>query len=304
MSIDVTELGHIRALAESWELHLRAGRKSPQTIYNYSSAVEALASHLESRGMPTEASNIKREHVESFIVALLDSRSAATALNRYKALQQFFKWLDSEGEIQDSPMTKMSPPKTDEPVVPVVSLDDLRAILAAANGKSFEDRRDTALIRFFFDTGARLAEVAGLTVDDLDLRTYEVAQVRGKGGKHRALPMGSKTLKAMDTYLRARARHKDARSSALWLGAKGALTASGIRQMLRRRCRQAGVPEIHPHQLRHSFSHYFLADGGQETDLMRINGWSSRKMVERYAASAADTRARDAHRRLSPGEKV
>jgi site-specific recombinase XerD len=299
-----TELGHLRTLASSWELHLRAERKSPQTIYNYTSAVDRLAGYLEDRGMPTNVASITREHVEAFIVSLLDTRSPATAANRYKALQQYWKWLDSEGEITDSPMAKMSPPKLDEPEIPVVSLDDLRKLLATCKGNSFEDRRDTAIIRFLVDTGARLSEVAGLEESDLDLRTYEVAHVRGKGGKHRALPMGANTIKAMDGYLRKRASHKDARTPSLWLGAKGRLTPSGIRQMIQRRCREAGIPEIHPHQFRHTFAHIFLSQGGQETNLMQLAGWSSRKMVEKYAASARAERARDEHRRLSPGELI
>jgi integrase len=116
--------------------------------------------------------------------------------------------------------------------------------------------------------------------------------------------MGAKTLKSIDTYLRVRARHKDSERPELWLAKKGPLTGSGIRQMLQRRCNQAGVPVITPHQLRHSFSHFFLASGGQETDLMRLNGWTSRKMVARYASSAGAERARDAHRKHSPGERL
>jgi integrase len=76
------------------------------------------------------------------------------------------------------------------------------------------------------------------------------------------------------------------------------MTPSGLYQVLRRRCREAGLPSIHPHAIRHTFAHEWLAGGGQEGDLMRLAGWRSRQMLDRYGRSAADERVREAYRRL------
>jgi integrase len=74
--------------------------------------------------------------------------------------------------------------------------------------------------------------------------------------------------------------------------------------MLERRALDAGIPHLHPHRFRHTFAHLWLAEGGQETDLMRLAGWRSREMVGRYAASAADQRAREAHQQMGIGDRL
>jgi len=79
--------------------------------------------------------------------------------------------------------------------------------------------------------------------------------VLAKGRVERLLPFGRRTAQALDRYLRVRARHKDAALPWLWLGLKGRLTAWGIVLMLRRRGRQVGLPDLHPHQFRHTFAH-------------------------------------------------
>ena len=111
----------------------------------------------------------------------------------------------------------------------------------------------------------------------------------------------------MDTlakYLRARRAHKDSNRPAMWLGRNGPMTPSGVAQILNRRAELAGVENLHPHRFRHTFAHEWLAAGGQESDLMMLAGWTSPAMVRRYGRSAAADRARDAHRRLSPVDRM
>jgi site-specific recombinase XerD len=283
--------------------HLRAEGKSPSTIVTYGKAVDQLAAFLEREGYPTDVRDVRRLHVEAFLVAMqMNGARPATVSQRFRSLQQYWKWLVEEDEIGESPMARMRPPQVPIEPPPVLSEDDLKALLKTCAGTDFDDRRDTAVIRLFLDTGVRRGELAGLRVADVDPDADSILVI-GKGRRPRVCPYGKKTAAAIDRYLRVRARRQDADSEWLWLGKRGRLTENGVEQMVKRRGDQAGL-RVHPHLFRHTYAHMQLADGMQEGDLMQLAGWRSRQMLGRYGASAAAERARQPYRQHSPGDRL
>ena len=299
------DAGIFQAEISSFALRLAAEGKAAKTIRTYTEAVQWFAAAR----LPGRASweQVGRQDIQQWMTSLLDRYSSAYASNQYRALQQFFKWLAAEDELPD-PMAGLQPPRVTEKLVPVFTGEELTRLEHACAGRSFAQRRDTAIIAVFRATGIRLAELAGLRYDpgdprrsDVDLwrREITVRGKGGKGGKDRIVRIGHQAARSLDRYLRARSRHSQAWRPQLWLGAgsREPLTAAGIYQMIARRGRQCGV-DAFPHRFRHHFSRTWLDRGGPEGDLMELNGWSSPQMLRRYGASARSARARRTYDRI------
>jgi integrase len=120
-----------------------------------------------------------------------------------------------------------------------------------------------------------------------------------RAARGRIVKIGYEAARAVDRYLRVRARHAQAYRAQLWLGAnnRGPLTPAGFCQLVARRGQQRGVA-VYPHRFRHHFSHTWLERGGAEGDLMELNVWSSPQMLTRYGASARAARARRSYDRI------
>ena len=300
-------VGETELLAESWQLALRAERKSPQTLKAYSDGVRFYLAWCADR----DVDPLTRASLNLWVAGLLDGGAAAsTARSRQLAVRRFAAWLAEEGEIPADPFLGVKSPKLDERVIEPLTDDDLRALLKAcvppkgAEPKvALRHRRDEAIVRIMLETGLRAGEVVGLEVGDVDLAQGSLIVRRGKGGKGRSVPIGPEASLALDRYLRLRRSHRLAAGSDLWLGDRGKrFSYDALHKTLRERATAAGIIGFHPHRLRHTAAHRWLAAGGSESGLMAVAGWTRPDMLMRYTKAQASARAAEEARKLNLGE--
>lgn len=304
----------ISDLAASFRRHLRAAGKADRTLTLYGQSIRFFCEWLVAQGRPTTLDQLNRHAIAGWLAELAERVDIETVRTRLRGMRRFCRWLEAEGEVDQAPTVGVEMPAPSEKPVHVLSDAELATLIKLCqvprgragqyDRKIFDGRRDETMLRLLADCGVRVSELAMLTLDDIDLEG-EVAFVVGKGSRPRAVPYGARTAQCLDRYLRIRGAHPRATATGrLLLSERGPLSADGIRWRLELLGKEAGIEGLHPHAFRHTAAHRWLANGGQERDLMHIMGWRSDSMLQVYARSTAVERAHDAHRRLGLGDKL
>jgi site-specific recombinase XerD len=292
----------LAVLGESWSLHLRASRRSLETLKSYTTGLRQFLAWCAANDVEPR---LNRDTVNRWVAELLDSgRQAKTALTRQQSLCLFSAWLAEEQEIPHDELLGLKPVRLDKKVVARLSDEECRRLLDSCKSRSFRNVRDNAILRLMLESALRASDVVNIKLSDVNLREGVVTVRRSKGGKGRVVPFSAQCGQALDRYIRMRRKHVLSESSgALWLGtdSKG-FGYPGLYCSLKRRAEQAGVKDFHPHLTRHTSAQRWLAAGGSEGGLMTVAGWSTRSMMDRYTAATASERAAVESRQLGLGE--
>jgi integrase/recombinase XerC len=294
------------ALGSSWELSLQAEGFSKNSVETNLHGLRKIRDWATANRDGAGPFDLTRTDVRSWMAWMLEIGAASSARRRFDTNRKFYAWCVDEGETDTNPFDGLRGPVPNKPRTPTVKPDQLKALRDACGGRDLRERRDRAIIDVFVDTGIRLDENAGLALEAVDLKERMI-YVSGKGSKRRgpkrrAVAFGLKTAQSIDRYLRERRKIPGVAQDAgpLWVTTTGApLSRAAVRSLVKRRGEQAGIPDLHAHQLRHTWASASRKAGLSDGNLAYLGGWSNRAMLDRYGEVEAEERAIEAYRNQS-----
>jgi site-specific recombinase XerD len=272
---------------------------SAGSIVFYRQKLDILRRHLESIGV-TQVEHITPRILRALLVDYARTHKPGGVHAVYRATRAFLIWYDNENEPQNwtNPIRKVQPPRVAlEPLEPL-SMDDLQAMLATCERRTFAGDRDKSILLCLLDSGCRAAEFCSLNMGDVNLGDGTVLVRQGKGNKPRVVFLGAKSRKALLAYLRHRPATTD--GEPLWVTDTGArLSYAGLREIVRRRARKAGIAEPSLHSFRRAFALCSLRNGIDVYSLQRLMGHADLTVLRRYLAQNEGD-LRTAHARSGP----
>ena len=271
-------------------------RLAERTLALYTLDLQKLSSYAEQSGVALDA--VQSTHIRRWVSQMhaggRSGRGIALILSGWRG---FYVWMGREGLISSNPVQDIRAPKSPKPLPKALSVDD--AVQLAEFTPSIEESdpwlsgRDAAMVELLYGCGLRVGELVGLDVQAsatakgwIDLESGD-AHVLGKGSKRRSVPVGSKALAALQTWIALRGQGVTPVASdqrALFIGQRGTrLTAQAIWQRLRQRSLQAGLSTpVHPHMLRHSFASHVLQSSSDLRAVQELLGHANITTTQVY----------------------
>ncbi|WP_285751880.1 site-specific tyrosine recombinase XerD [Lentzea sp. NBRC 105346] len=269
--------------------HLAVERGTARnTLDSYTRDLRRYEEHLAAQGV-TRLDGVSERHVSEFLAALRESGLAASSAARtLVAVRGLHRFACKEGLVPHDVARAVHPPSPPKRLPKALPVDDVLRLLDTVS-----NLRDKALLELLYSTGARISEVVGLDIDDIDADERTVL-LDGKGGKQRLVPVGRPALAAVDAYL-VRARPalaaKGRGTPALFLNARGGrLSRQSAWQVLKTAAEDAGIRSpVSPHTLRHSFATHLLEGGADVRVVQELLGHASVTTTQVYTLVTVTT---------------
>jgi integrase/recombinase XerC len=236
-----------------------------------------------SESVKCEPNNLDVIDLRGFIAGQIQKGlNKTTVSRRLSSIRSFFKFLYREGYMKTNPAKLVSNPKVPKLLPRFLSVDDVFSLVEKPEGIGFLPARNRAVLELLYSSGLRVSELSGINTDDIHIKE-SLIKIKGKGKKERIVPVGSKAIDAMKSYIIERMLLKS-KERALFLNRMGKrLTERGVRRIVVKYARAIGIHgRIGPHTLRHSFASHLLQDGADLRVIQELLGHSSLSTTQKY----------------------
>jgi len=289
-------------LVDRFLTHLSVERGlSPHTVRAYAADLARYLEWSERTGIDPIA--LSHRQMRSYLAELDRAKYARrTIARRLSAIRTFFAYLHTQGIVGSDPSAVLTTPKVPSRLPKVIEADAVTALLDAPDVTTPTGLRDKAVLELLYATGARVSEIAGLTLGDLDLAQGQLT-VMGKGSKQRIIPMHRVAVESVRAYLLGgRPRLATAESGGqVFLSSRGRpYSADAIRRMFKRYLAETGAAStLSPHALRHTFATHLLDAGADLRTVQELLGHVALSTTQIYTHLSMQ-RLQDVHRNSHP----
>ena len=278
-------------LVAAFTRHLEVERSlSVHTVRAYLGDLESLLTHLETIGV-TDISQLELIHLRSWLANQQVKGGARTTLSRRAvSVRLFTKWAVKNKYLAKDVAATLATPKGHRTLPEVLDIADAKTAMDSLATRASEEEtpislRDVAMVELLYATGARVAELCGLDVSDIDYDRQTI-RVLGKGNKERSIPLGNPAMKALNVWLKeGRGSIKNSLSgNAVFLGARGKRIDQRTVRTVVYNALQAieGIERMGPHALRHSAATHLLEGGADLRTVQEILGHASLATTQIY----------------------
>jgi integrase/recombinase XerC len=277
----------IRECIAKYRAELERTGVSKHTVRNYSSDLEQFASYFEPPGeRPPEIGALDVTLLREWMGGLYDQRlTTVTVRRKLAAVRALYKFLQREGIVTANPAKRMRTPKVKQRLPDVMSEEKTNRFIDSVEQRELIEKpshdRDLAFLELLYGCGIRVAELVGINLEDIDIRTGWL-RVRGKGNKEREVPVGERALVAVKRYLAERTAAPTER--ALFLNSRGGrLSDRQVRRLVKLYAVVAiGDSSVHPHSFRHAYATHLLTDGADLRAIQELLGHARLSTTQKY----------------------
>ena len=267
------------------------------TLESYKRDLDRLQSWSSANGK--QLAELTRSDLRKWIASLSREGLAPTSISRaVSATRGFFKFLMLDGHIKTHPAEDLDTPQRFSYLPRFLTEDEINRLLAAPDVSTAEGIRDRAVLEIMYATGLRVSELVELKQADVDLLAGLVV-CHGKGNKERRVPLGKSAIHWLQQYSAVKASYGKSSAPNVFLHRGRPFTRHFALSMIKRHARSAGIEDVSPHTLRHSFATHLLQHGADSRSVQALLGHSDISTTQIYT-HITDVHLRTAYDRHHP----